>query len=47
MVIDTLQKLSMTNNEIKIYITLLNLGESSVNDIGSKSGCTDKFAMML
>jgi len=28
----------MTNNEIKIYITLLNLGESSVNDIGSKSG---------
>ncbi|MBI2112726.1 helix-turn-helix domain-containing protein [Candidatus Woesearchaeota archaeon] len=35
---ETLKRLGMTNNEIEIYLTLLQQGELSVNEIGSKSG---------
>ena len=35
---ETLKNLGMTNNEIEIYLTLLNSVELSVNDIGMKSG---------
>ncbi|MFH1439985.1 MAG: helix-turn-helix domain-containing protein [Candidatus Woesearchaeota archaeon] len=35
---ETLKRLGMTKNEIEIYMTLLNSGELSVNEIGSKSG---------
>ena len=35
---EILKKLGLTNNEVEIYITLLNSGELSVNEIGSKSG---------
>ena len=35
---ETLKKLGMTQNEVEIYLTLLNSGEMSVNEIGSKSG---------
>jgi len=38
MVKETLKKLGMTKNEVEIYLTLLNSGELSVNEIGSRSG---------
>lgn len=38
MVKEILRNLGMTPNEVEIYITLLNSGELSVNEIGSKSG---------
>jgi sugar-specific transcriptional regulator TrmB len=38
MVKETLLKLGMTRNEIEIYLTLLNSGELSVYEIGSKAG---------
>jgi sugar-specific transcriptional regulator TrmB len=38
MVKEILKKLGMTANEVETYITLLDSGELSVNEIGSKSG---------
>jgi len=38
MIKETLKDLGMTQNEIEIYLTLLNSGELSVNEIGTKSG---------
>ncbi|MFH1641266.1 MAG: helix-turn-helix domain-containing protein [Nanoarchaeota archaeon] len=38
MIKETLKSLGMTKNEVEIYLTLLNAGELSVNEIGSKSG---------
>ena len=38
MIKETLLKLGLTSNEVEIYLTLLNKGEISVNEIGSSSG---------
>ena len=38
MIKETLKDLGMTENEVEIYLTLLNASELSVNAIGSKSG---------
>src|SRR3989338_10108245 len=38
MIKETLKSLGMTQNEIEVYITLLNKNELSVNEIGNKSG---------
>ena len=38
MIKETLLALGLTSNEVEIYLTLLNGGEQSVNEIGSKSG---------
>jgi sugar-specific transcriptional regulator TrmB len=38
MIKETLRNLGLTQNEVEIYLTLLNSGELSVNEIGSKSG---------
>lgn len=35
---EILKRLGMTNNEVEVYLTLLNRGELSVNEIGNKSG---------
>ncbi len=52
MVKETLRKLGMTKNEVDVYITLLNSGEMSVNEIGSRSGlhrqvCYDALERLL
>ena len=36
--VEILRKLGMTQNEVEVYLTLLNSGELSVNEIGTKSG---------
>ena len=38
MIKETLSNLGMTKNEIEIYLTLLNAGEMSVNEIATRSG---------
>ena len=38
MIKETLKNLGMTQNEVEVYLTLIETGELSVNDIGSKSG---------
>src|SRR3989338_1385203 len=38
MIKETLKSLGLTTNEVEVYITLLNKGELSVNEIGMKSG---------
>ncbi len=38
MIKETLKNLGLTNNEVEVYLTLLNKGELSVNEIGVKSG---------
>lgn len=38
MIKEILRKLGMTQNEVEVYLTLLNSGELSVNEIGTKSG---------
>ena len=38
MIKGTLKNLGLTNNEVEVYLTLLNKGELSVNEIGMKSG---------
>jgi sugar-specific transcriptional regulator TrmB len=38
MIKETLIDIGLTKNEVKIYLTLLNKGELSVNEIGTKSG---------
>ena len=52
MVKEELKQLGMTDNEIEIYLTLLNKAEQSVNDIASKSGlhrqvCYDALERLL
>jgi len=38
MIKEALKNLGLTNNEAEVYLALLNKGESSVNEIGMKSG---------